>query len=56
MLINVKMLTIVRILTFISWTNTTYERLNANESLFIDIYLLRAVEISCSVEMSINCF
>ena len=54
MLINVKMPTIVGILTFISTINTTSKSLKARklqESLF-----LRAVEIPCSVELSMKKF
>ena len=54
MLINVKMPTLVGILTFISMTNTTSESLKAIKSLFSSI--LEAVEISGSVELSMNFF
>ena len=49
LLINVKMPTIVGILTFISMINTT-----AETSSFVGILVLRAVEISFSVELSME--
>ena len=50
-LINVKMPKIVGILIFISVMNTTSEILKV-KSLFFSFLVLRAVEISCSVELS----
>ena len=49
LLINVKMPTIVGILTVISMINTS-ERLKANFFSFVSILVFRAVEISCSIE------
>ena len=48
LLISVKI--IVGILTFISMINTTSERLKARNSYLSVFQILRAVEISCSVE------
>ena len=55
LLINVKMSTTVGILTFISMTNTTSERLKAI-NFFICPYFssLWTVEISCSVALSMK--
>ena len=53
LLINVKMPTLVGILTFISMVNTTSERLKQETSLFGGILV---VEISCSVELSMTKF
>ena len=54
-LINVKMPTIVGVLTFISMINTTSERLKACRTYsFVSILLLRAFEIPCSVELSMD--
>ena len=50
MLINVKMPTIVGILTFISKINTTSESLKARKSLFFSILVLLAVE--CHAHLS----
>ena len=49
MVINVKMPTIVGILTFISMINTAYEGLKARKTLG-----LRAVEIVCSFELTMK--
>ena len=50
MLINVKMPTIVGILTFISIINTTSKKLKAKHFIICGF----AVEISCSVELSMK--
>ena len=52
LLMNVNMPTIVDILTFMSMVNTTSERLKARN--FFICYFLLAVEISCSVELSMK--
>ena len=49
-LINVKMATIVDILTFISMLNITSEILKTRKFLFFTIWFLRVVEIAFSVE------
>ena len=55
MLINVKMPTIVGILTFMSMINTTSVwKFQSKKSLVFRIFVLWAVEISCSVEMSMK--
>ena len=55
MFINVKMPSIVGILTFISMINTTSEILKARKfCIFSAFLLLCAVEISCSVELSMK--
>ena len=54
LLINVKMPTIVGILTIISMINTTPERLKARTFLFVGILVFLAVEISCSAELSLK--
>ena len=55
LLINVKMPTIVGILTFISMINTTSEKLKARNSLYLSVvYFLRGVEILCSAELSMK--
>ena len=51
MLINVKIPTIDDILTFISMINTTSKRLKAKN---VFLFMLWAVEISCSVELSMK--
>ena len=57
MLIKVKMPTIVGILTFISMINTTSERLKARNFFYLLVFkFLRAVEISCSVDLSMKKF
>ena len=53
-LINVKIPTIVGILTFISMVNATSESLKVRKSLFSADSFYSAVEISCSVEFSIK--
>ena len=55
MLINVKMPTIVGILTFISMIHTTCESLKGiNNFCFFKLLFLCAVEMSCSVELSMK--
>ena len=58
MFINVKMPTVVGILTFISMINTTSERLKARNIFYLSVFLLlSAAEVSCSVELSMkNCY
>ena len=52
LLINVKMPTIVGILTFISMIKTTSERLKARSFFICRYFSLYAVEISSSAELS----
>ena len=55
LLINVKMPTIVGILTFTSRINTTSESCKARKILIVQHFkFLRAIEILCSVESSMN--
>ena len=54
--INVKMPTIVGILTFISMINTPSDSLKPKVFIFQDFIILWAVEISCSVELSMKKF
>ena len=51
LLINVKMPTIVGILTFMSTINTTFERLKSR-NFFIYRYFIFCEEIPCSVQLS----
>ena len=50
LLINVKMPTIVGILTFMCMINTRLRDLKQETYLFVGILVLRAVEILCSAE------
>ena len=54
LLINVKMPTIVGILTYISMINTTSERLKARHFFICQYFSFLAAEISCSVELSMK--
>ena len=55
MLINVKMLTIVGILTFISMITATPEGVKAKKGLILQRFsFLLPVEISCSVELGMR--
>ena len=54
LLIIVKMTTIVSILAFISMLKTLWEAESKKLLLFVGILVLRAVEISCSVELSMK--
>ena len=54
MLINIEIPIIVGISTCISMINTTSESLTAKIYLFFSFIVFIAVEISCSVELSMN--
>ena len=56
LLINVKMSTFVGILTFISRINTETESLKQESSFLHCLKFLGAVEISCLVELSTECY
>ena len=56
LLINVKMPTIVGILTIISRINTTSTCLKQKKSLSFSILACKSSKISCSVELSMNMF
>ena len=56
MFINVKMATIVAILTFISMINTAPENLKARKGFIFQNFILCAVKIPCSVEFNIKKF
>ena len=54
MLINVKMPTFVGILTCISMRSTAIESLNVMSKYFSTVKFLKAIKISCSVELSMK--
>ena len=54
MLINVKMPTIVGILTFVCRKNSFLNSSEPKKAEFLDIFILRAFEFSCSAELSMK--
>ena len=56
LLINVKMITIVGFLTFISRINTASDSSKARKIIIFSLLVFLRVEYSCSVEMSMKNF
>ena len=52
LLINVKMPTIVGILTFMSGKNSILGLSEPKNAVFLNIFLLMGIKISCSIELS----